>query len=77
MEHQLTELKSEHYSLVRHSQEQTEKLSREMENGIKTHYLKNVLFSYLTTTEASVQQNLVKVIVQAMRYTEEEAEQIA
>jgi len=45
----------EHYQLVGMNKEQSEKLTRELENSIKTHYLKNVLLSYLTTNEASVQ----------------------
>jgi hypothetical protein len=52
---QLNDLKVEHYQLVGMNKEQSEKLTRELENSIKTHYLKNVLLSYLTTNEASVQ----------------------
>ena len=66
----------EHYQLVHMNKEQSEKLTRELENSIKTHYLKNVLLSYLTTNEASVQQNLVKVIIQAMQFNEEETERV-
>jgi hypothetical protein len=36
------------------NKEQSEKLTRELENSIKTHYLKNVLLTYLTTNEASL-----------------------
>jgi len=45
------------------NKEQSEKLTRELENSIKTHYLKNVMLSFLTTNDASVQQNLIKVII--------------
>ncbi len=52
---QLNDLKVEHYQLVRMNKEQSEKLTRELENSMKTHYLKNVLLGYLTTNDASVQ----------------------
>ena len=52
---QLNDLKVEHYQLVGMNKEQSEKLTRELENSIKTHYLKNVLLSYLTTNDVSVQ----------------------
>ena len=73
---QLNDLKSEHYQLVYKNKEQSEKLTRELENSIKTHYLKNVMLSFLTTNDVSVHQNLIKVIIQAMHFTEEEASKI-
>ena len=76
LENQLKELKSDHYSLVRENKEQSEKLNKEMENGIKTHYTKNIILSYLTTSDTSVHQNLVKVIIQALKFNEEETEKI-
>ncbi len=54
LESQLNELKSAHYSLVRENKEQSEKLNKELENSIKTHYLKNIIYSYLTTNDPSV-----------------------
>lgn len=76
-EGQLRELKSEHYSLVRTNKEQSEKLTKELENSMKTHYVKNVLYSYLTTSDPTVHANLVKVLTKAMHFSEEEAERIA
>ena len=54
LESQLNELKAEHYQLTRQNKEQSEKLTKEVENTIKTHYIKNVILSYLTTDDNSV-----------------------
>jgi hypothetical protein len=43
---------------------------------MKTNYVKNVLYSYLTTADHTVHANLVKVLVKAMHFTEEEGERI-
>lgn len=69
-------MKSEHYSLVRTNKEQSEKLTKELENAMKSHYVKNVLYSYLTTADHTVHANLVKVLIKAMHFTEEESERI-
>lgn len=76
LESQLNEVKSEHYNLVRTNKEQSEKLTKELENTMKSNYVKNVLFSYLTTADQTVHANLVKVLVKAMHFTEEEGERI-
>ncbi len=60
-----------------------------MENSIKTHYVKNILLSFLTTNDQTVSsmienvyryfkvhQNLIKVLIQAMRFNEEETDRI-
>lgn len=54
LERALRELKGEHYSLVRRNKEQSDQLTREIENGLKTHYIKNIVLSYLTTSDPSV-----------------------
>lgn len=54
LEGQLKELKSEHYSLVRENKEQSEKLNKELQNSINTHLQKNIILSYLTTNDPTV-----------------------
>eukprot|EP00347_Sterkiella_histriomuscorum_P017052 403350844 len=76
LEQQLNELKGEHYSLVRENKEQSEKLNKELQNSINAHLLKNIILKYLTTNEPSVQQNLIRVIIQAMKFSEKDAERI-
>ena len=39
--------------------------------------MKNIVLSYLTTADPSVHQNLVKVLVQALQFSEEETERVA
>jgi len=51
-------LKQEHYSLINDTKEKEDKLSKELENSVNAHYLKNILMSYLTTADPSVQANL-------------------
>lgn len=51
-------------------------MTKEMENSIKTHYVKNVIFSFLTTNDQSVHMNLVKVLIQAMKFNEDESQKI-
>lgn len=36
-------------------------------------YLKNVVYKYLTSEDAGVKGNLVKVIIQALKFDEEES----
>ena len=43
---------------------------------MNAHYLKNVLTSYFTTDDTTVQQNLLKVVFKVMKFTKEEQEQI-
>jgi hypothetical protein len=59
LEHNLNELKGDHYNLVRTNKEQSEKLTKELENSIKIKYIKNVLLSYLTTNDYSVILHLI------------------
>ena len=69
---QLNELKTDHYNVVRANEESTEKLKSEISNSLNSHYLKNVLTSYFTTQDPTVQINLIKVVFSVMKYTEEE-----
>lgn len=54
LEQQLNELKGEHYSLVRENKEQSEKLNKELQNSINAHLTKNIILSYMTTSDPSV-----------------------
>jgi len=58
LESQLQELRSEHYNLVKENKENSEKLSKELQNSVNAHYLKNILFSYLTTQDQTVRSTL-------------------
>ena len=53
---QLNALKSEHYTLVTENKENYDKLHKELQNSVNAHYIKNVLLSYLTTNDQSVNQ---------------------
>jgi len=54
LESQLNEMKIEHYSLINDNKDKAEKLNKELQNSINSHYLKNILISYLTTSDPSV-----------------------
>ena len=73
---QLNALKSEHYSLKAENMEKDEKLTLERENSVNSEYLKNILMSYFMTADPSVQINLIRVVFQAMKFTEEEMEKV-
>ena len=72
MTHQLNELKQEHYNVMAANEESNEKLRSELSNSMNVHYLKNILISYFTTNDCSVQINLIKVVFNVMKFTEEE-----
>ena len=69
---QFNSLKAEHYTLMGDNKEKSEKLTQEMQNNVNSEYLKNILMSYFMTNDASVQINLIRVVFQAMKFSEEE-----
>lgn len=69
---QLNELKTEHYKIQQTNEENTAKLKSELSNSLNVHYLKNILSSYFTTTDTTVQQNLLKVVFNVLKYSAEE-----
>ena len=73
---QLNQLKTDHYNVVKANEENTEKLKTEINNSLNAHYLKNILSSYFTTTDATVQINLLKVVFNVMKYSDEEQKRI-
>ena len=73
---QLNQLKTDHYKVVKANEENTEKLKTEINNSLNSHYLKNILTSYFTTNDATVQVNLLKVVFKVMKFTEEEQSKI-
>ena len=54
------------------NEENTEKLKVELENSLNASYLKNVLSSYFSTNDVTVQINLIKVVFKVMKYTDDE-----
>ena len=54
------------------NKEKSEKLTQEMQNNVNSEYLKNILMSYFCTADASVQINLIRVVFQAMKFSDEE-----
>ena len=72
MTEQLNQLKMENYAVVKANEENTEKLRVELNNSLNAHYLKNVLSSYFSTNDTTVQINLIKVVFKVMKYTEDE-----
>jgi uncharacterized protein YjgD (DUF1641 family) len=62
----------ENYAVVKANEENTEKLRVELNNSLNAHYLKNVLSSYFSTNDTTVQINLIKVVFKVMKYTEDE-----
>ena len=76
MSEQLQKLNTEHYNVVKANEENTEKLKVELENSLNAHYLKNILTSYFSTNDTTVQINLIKVVFKVMKYTEEEQEKV-
>lgn len=73
---QLNALKSEHYSLKAENMEKDQKLTQERKNSVNSEYLKNILMSYFMTADPSVQINLIRVVFQAMEFSEEEMEKV-
>lgn len=62
-------MNTEHYTVVKANEENTEKLKVELENSLNAHYLKNILTSYFSTNDTTVQINLIKVVFKVMNYT--------
>ena len=72
MTEQLNQLKTDHYNVQKAHEENSEKLKTEINNSLNSHYLKNVLTSYFTTNDTTVQINLIKVVFKVMKFTEDE-----
>ena len=73
---QLINLKGEHYNLVADNRDKDEKLTLERQNSVNSEYLKNILMSYFMTADPTVQINLIRVVFQAMNFTDEEMEKV-
>jgi len=58
------------------NKEKSEKLTLERQNSVNSEYLKNILTSYFMTNDASVQINLIRVVFQAMKFTDEEMDKV-
>lgn len=69
---QLNKLKTDHYDVKKAAEENSEKLKIEINNSLNSHYMKNILTSYFTTTDITVQINLIKVVFKVMKFTDEE-----
>lgn len=69
---ELNKLKAEHYQLMSDNQLKSEKLDRELANSVNLEYLKNIIMSYFMTNDSRVQINLIRVVFQAMHFTEDE-----
>jgi hypothetical protein len=72
MSEELNKLKTENYTVVKANEENTEKLRVELSNSLNAHYLKNVISSYFSTNDTTVQINLIKVVFKVMKYTDDE-----
>lgn len=70
LESQLNEMKREHYSLINENKEQSEKLNKELQNSVKSSYLKNVLVGYLTTNDQSVNKIFVNLWIGEGQFAE-------
>lgn len=69
---ELNRLRSEHYSLAQEHSQKTEQLQAEMENSVNYEYVKNILISYFSSGDASVHQNLQRVLFTALKFSNEE-----
>ena len=58
------------------NRDKAEKLTQERQNSVNSEYIKNVLMSYFMTSDPSVQINLIRVVFQAMKFTDEEMEKV-
>ena len=72
----MNSLKSEHYKLVNDNKDKDDQLTMERQNSVNSEYLKNILTSYFMTNDAKVQLNLIRVVFQAMNFTDEEQERV-
>lgn len=69
---ELNKLKTEHYKLMNENKDKSEKLDRELANSVNLEYLKNIIMSYFMTNDPKVQINLIRVVFQAMKFTDDE-----
>tara|TARA_B110000305_G_C19362630_1_gene600236 strand:- start:124 stop:345 length:222 start_codon:yes stop_codon:yes gene_type:complete len=69
-------MNTEHYKLVKANEENTEKLKEEVSNSLNAHYLKNILTSYFSTNDPTVQQNLLNVVFKIMKFSEDEQSKV-
>ena len=58
------------------NKETSEKLTQEMANQVNSEYLKNIMMSYFMTEDPKVQMNLIRVVFQAMKFSQEEQEKV-
>ena len=58
------------------NRDKAEKLTQERQNSVNSEYIKNVLMSYFMTSDPSDQINLIRVVFQAMKFTDEEMEKV-
>lgn len=65
-------MKTDHYQILKANEKNTEQLKNELSNSLNAHYLKNILTSYFTTNDYTVQMNLLKVVFKVMKFSDEE-----
>ena len=54
----LEDLQKERIRLDSENKELKDKMNREIENSFKSHYVKNIIYSYLSTNDANVRVKL-------------------
>lgn len=69
---EFNKLKAEHYQLMNENKDKSEKLDREIANSVNLEYLKNIIMSYFMTSDPKVQINLIRVVFQAMKFSDDE-----
>ena len=72
----ITMLEQEKYNISKQKDLTIEMLNKQINKGVNLNYLKNIMISFLTTNDESIQEGLMPVIFTSLQFNESEINQV-
>ena len=72
----ITDLEKEKYNISKEKENSIKLLGRQMSSGANLNYLKNVMISFLSTNNKSIQDKLLPVIYKSLEFNESEIKNV-
>ena len=72
----ITDLEKEKYNLSKEKENSIQLLNKQKSSGANLNYLKNIMISFLSTNDKSIQERLLPVIYKSLDFNESEAKMV-
>ncbi|MBO7442374.1 MAG: hypothetical protein J6T83_04775, partial [Paludibacteraceae bacterium] len=72
----ITDLEKEKYNLSKEKENSIQLLNKQKSSGANLNYLKNIMISFLSTNDKSIQERLLPVIYKSLNFNESEVKMV-